>query len=258
MDYVIHAETMQADPSLFVEKIYDVGPIVSPFRPDGMVKLSPLPARSRGYVTFGCFNHPAKLSDPTVVAWARVLKAAPGSRLVLKYSPFADLVLRAETSTRFLAHGIAPSRLEFEGHTTGDAYEQAFAGIDIALDTSPCIGGTTSLEAVSRGIPVVTLRGGDFYARIGVQIPLALGMPDLIAETWDDYVDKAVALASDLDALEALRVEIPSRLETSAYRDEAGFTRRMETAYRTMFNAWLAREAAPATSQVLISTDLSS
>ena len=246
MDYVIHAETMQADPSLFVEQIYDVGPIASPFRPDGVVKQSPLPARTKGYVTFGCFNHPAKVSNQTLAAWARVLHATPGSHLMLKYSPYTDLVLRAETSTRLLAHGISPSRLEFEGHTTGDAYEQAFAGIDIALDTSPCIGGTTSLEAVSRGIPVVTLRGDDFYARIGVQIPLALGLPDLIAETWDEYVDKAVALASDLDALEAMRTEMPSRLESSAYRDELGFTQRMETAYRTMFDAWLAGEAAQA------------
>ncbi len=246
MDYVIHADSMQTETELFVEQVYDIGPILNPFRPDPQAQSSPLPARTRGHVTFGCFNHPAKISDQTVAAWARVLKAVPGSRLKLKYSCYADPVLRAETSTRFLAHGVAQSRLDYEGHTTGEAYERAFTEIDIGLDPSPCIGGTTTMEALSRGVPVLTLRGDDFYARIGVQAPVALDLPGLIAETWDDYVAKAAALASDLDALEALRADIRPRLDASPYRDEAGFTRKIETAYREMFAAWRTREAGMA------------
>ena len=246
MDYVIHSDDMDADPSLFVESIHRIGPILAPFRPDPVAEPTPLPARTKGYVTFGCFNHPAKISDQTVGGWAQVLKAAPSSRLRLKYSCYADPVLRAETSARFLAHGIAQSRLEYEGHTTGEAYERAFAEIDIALDPSPCPGGTTTMDAMSRGVPVLTLRGDDFYAHIGVQAQLAMGLPGHIAETWDDYAAKAAALAGDLDALEALRAEIRPRLDASAYRDEAGFTRRMEAAYREMFAAWLARDAAAA------------
>ena len=246
MDYVIHADSMQTETELFVEQVYDIGPILNPFRPDPQAQSSPLPARTRGHVTFGCFNHPAKISDQTVAAWARVLKAVPGSRLRLKYSCYADPVLRAETSTRFLAHGVAQSRLDYEGHTTGEAYERAFTEIDIGLDPSPCIGGTTTMEALSRGVPVLTLRGDDFYARIGVQAPVALDLPGLIAETWDDYVAKAAALASDLDALEALRADIRPRLDASPYRDEAGFTRKIETAYREMFAAWRTREAGMA------------
>ena len=205
-----------------------------------------MPARNKGYVTFGSFNHPAKLSDQTVAAWARVLKAAPASRLKLKYSCYGDPVLQAETSARFLAHGIGAARLEYEGHTTGDAYEQAFAAIDIALDPSPCPGGTTTMDALSRGVPVLTLRGDDFYARLGVQGPVGLGLPELIGEGWDDYVAKAAALAADLDALEALRAQIRPRLDASCYRDEAGFARRMEAAYREMFTSWLAAKAEAA------------
>ena len=246
MDYVIHADSMETETELFVEQVYNIGPVLNPFRPDAVAQPSPLPARSKGYVTFACFNHPAKVSDQTVAAWARVLKAVPGSRLKLKYSCYADPVLRAETSTRFLAHGVFPGSLEFEGHTTGEAYEGVFSEIDIGLDPSPCGGGTTTMEALSRGVPVLTLRGDDFYARIGVQAPLALDLPGLIAESWDDYVAKAAALASDLDALEALRAEVRPRLDASPYGDEAGFTRRMESAYREMFSAWLGREAAQA------------
>lgn len=246
MDYVIHTESMATDPSLFVEDVYDLGPIMCPFRPNPAARPSPLPARTSGHVTFGCFNHPAKISDQTVAAWARVLKATPGSRLVLKYSCYADPVLQAEMSARFLAHGVAQSRLDYEGHTTGEAYERAFDGIDIALDPSPCTGGTTTMEALSRGVPVLTLRGDDFYSRLGVMGALPLGLPQMIAESWDDYVDKAAALAADLDALEALRAEVRPRLDASPYRDEAGFTRRMEKAYREMFAAWLASEVEAA------------
>ena len=248
MDYVIHAESMESETELFVEDVYDIGPVLNAFRPDPAARPCPAapPARTKGHVTFASFNHPAKVSDQTVAAWARVLQATPGSRLKLKYSCYVDPVLQAETAVRFLAHGIPQWRLEFEGHTTGEAYERAFAEIDIGLDPSPCIGGTTTMEALSRGVPVLTLRGSDFYARIGVQAPLALGLPGLIAESWDDYVAKAAALASDLDALEVLRAEIRPRLDASAYCDEAGFTRRMERAYREMFAAWLARQAVAA------------
>lgn len=245
-DWVIHAEGMDADPDLFVEKIYNVGLVNSPFRPDPVAKPSPLPAKTKGYVTFACFNHPAKLSDQTVAGWARVLRAVPGSRLWLKYSCFGDPVLQAETAARFLAHGVSRASLQFEGHTKGEAYERAFTEIDLVLDPTPCVGGTTTMEALSRGVPVLTLRGNDFYARVGVQGAMALGLPEMIAETWDDYVAKATALASDLDALEALRAEIRPRLDASLYRDEAGMTRLIEKAYRDMFEAWLTSEAAAA------------
>jgi predicted O-linked N-acetylglucosamine transferase (SPINDLY family) len=248
MDYTIHAETMQAgeDAALFSETIWDVGPITAPFRPDAVAKTSPAPASARGYVTFGAFHHPAKISDATVAAWAAILRAVPTSRLHFKYSCYADPVLQMETRCRFMAQGASPTALEFSGHETGDAYEAAFRNIDLHLDSNPVVGGTTTMEALSRGVPVLTLRGGDFYARIGVQGAMALGMPDLIGETWDDYIAKAVALVGDIPALAALRGRIRPALDASIYRDEPAFTRKMETAFLGMFDAWLAKEAARA------------
>ena len=197
-------------------------------------------------MTFGSFHHPAKISDATVAAWARILCEVPGARLHFKYSCYADPVLQMETRTRFMAHGASPDTLEFSGHETGAAYEAAFRHIDLHLDTNPVVGGTTTMEALSRGVPVLTLRGGDFYARIGVQGAMALGMPELIGESWEDYVAMAVALAKDIPALANLRARIRPALDASIYRDEPAFTHNMETAFLSMFDAWLAKEAARA------------
>jgi predicted O-linked N-acetylglucosamine transferase (SPINDLY family) len=249
IDYTLHADDMRAseeEVALFAETIWTVGPVLAPFRPDAHVQATPSPAAERGYVTFGSFSHPAKINDDVVAAWARILRALPTARLHLKYSAYADPVLQMETMARFMAHGVSPQALEFSGHDSGEAYEAAFAHIDLQLDTNPCPGGTTSMEAISRSVPVLTLRGDTFYARIGTQTAVALGMPELIAESWDDYVAKAVALASDLPVLAALRARTRPALDASIYRDEAAVTRMFETAYRGMFEAWLARDLARA------------
>jgi protein O-GlcNAc transferase len=242
MDYVLHGDHMDTPGAqeLFAETIYNVGPVMVPFRPTPTARLSPAPSASKGYVTFGSFNHPAKVTDPTVAAWARILKACPTAKLVLKYSVFADPVLCAETTARFVAQGASADQLLFRGHSKGEAYEQAFEEIDIALDPSPVTGGTTTMEAVSRGVPVISLQGDDYYARVGMQALMAMGMPELVGETWDDYVRIAVDLAGDLAAVEALRARTRPALDASPYRDEVGFTRRLEAAFREMFDRWLA------------------
>ncbi len=243
IDWVIHADCMDAPGTegLFAEKIWRIGPIMAPFRPDPRPPLAPTPALRNGYVTFGSFNHPARLSDPTIAAWARILKGRPGSRLVLKYGYFTDPVLQAATAMRFAAHGVEPHRIEFRGHTHGPDYLAEFADIDLALDPSPCPGGTTSSDAIANGVPVLTLRGPDFYSRIGIVCVEPLGLHELVAESWDDYVARAVGLTADPLALDALRRRVRARFETSPARDEAGFTRRLEDALCSMFAQWCAR-----------------
>lgn len=243
VDYVLHGEHMDAPGTqdLFVEKIWNIGPVLVPFRPTESARLPPAPAVRNGYVTFGSFNHPAKLNDRVVEAWSAILNACPTARLVLKYSVFADPVLCAETAARFEAHGVSAERLLFRGHSKGEAYEQAFEEVDIALDPSPVTGGTTTMEALSRGLPVLSLKGDDFYARVGMHTLMAIGLPELLGETWDDYIRIAVELARDIPQLLQLRARVRPALDASPYRDEVGFTRRLETAYREMFDRWLDR-----------------
>jgi len=245
MDYTLHADTVEAPgmAEAFVETVWRVGPTSAPFRPDGAAPTTPAPAIRNGYATFASFNNPAKLTDETVAAWSRILKGQPTARLILKYGYFADPVLRAVTASRFVAHGVDPDRIEFRGHTTGEAYFAEFGDVDLALDPSPVPGGTTTLEALSRGVPVLTLDGPTFYARTALQIVAGAGLDELVARDWDDYVARAVALSADAAGLQALRERTRTGFATAIYRDEAGVTRDLERAYRGMFEAWEGRLA---------------
>ncbi len=240
MDYVLHADGTAApgDQELFTETIWRLGPVAAPFRPGRRLDPTPTPALSEGVVTFASFNHPSRLNDATIAAWARILKGRPNSRLLLKYAYFDDPVLQSATLSRFAAHGVGSARILFEGHSTGEAYLAAFGRIDLALDPSPCPGGTTSSEAVANGVPLLTLRGPDFYSRVGTLRLEPLGLHQLVAEDWDDYVDRALALTADLEALQALRASVRPRFDASAIRDEAGFTRRLEDAFAQMYQHW--------------------
>jgi protein O-GlcNAc transferase len=237
MDYVLHADTMAAPGTaeLFTETVLSMGEVIIPYRPHpNRPAVAPTPALRSGQVTFGSFNHPAKLSDATVQAWSRILKGRPGARLVCKYRYFVDPVLQSATRARFAAERVEPSRIEFQGHSEGADYLASYDQIDLFLDPSPCPGGTTTCDALAAGVPVLTLNGPDFYARIGVHCLLPAGLPELVAQNWDDYVERAVALTADVETLDRLRQGVRPRFEASAHRDEEGFTRRFEALMRAI------------------------
>ena len=237
VDYVMCADSVDQPgmDALFTEEIVRLGVTSAPFRPD-VGGVSPAPALRNGYVTFGSFLNPTKLSAETIAGWARVLAGRPGSKLVLKYGYFADPVLQSVTAARFAGHGVDPRRIEFRGHTTGDAYEAEFADIDLALDASPCPGGTTSCEALSRGVPVLTLAGPTYYSRIGVQVVAGAGLADLVATDWDDYVARAIAVSETPSGLQALRERAQEGFAQADYRDEPAVIGRIEDAYREMIS----------------------
>ncbi|MBS0362491.1 MAG: hypothetical protein JSR98_14025 [Proteobacteria bacterium] len=247
MDYVLHADCMDVPGTAarFTERIVSMGEVMTPSRPAAdRPDPQPTPALKNGYVTFGAFINPAKLNEISIAAWALILRQRPSDRLVLKYSYFTDPVLQRVTRARFAAYGARPDQIEFRGASPGPEYLREFQDIDLALDPSPCPGGTGSFDALSCGIPVLTQRGEDFYARIGPLIVLPCGLPELVADGWDDYVARAHALTADFEALDALRARVRPGYEASAYRDEAGFTRKLESVYREMFANWMAADGA--------------
>ena len=240
MDHVLHADT---DPALdldglFSETIWPIGPVFNAFAP-AYDRLPPVetPAMASGVVTFGSFNHPCKLSDETVRGWSRVLCAVPGSRLLLKYRYFADPVLQRATEARFAAEGVAPERIAFEGESRGTDYLEAFGRVDLALDTAPAPGSTTTLEALANGLPVLTLTGTPmtlpgFHARC---MALAVGLPELVTPDWDGFVARAVALTADVGTLNDLRARVRPGFDNGPISDGPGFSRRLETAFVEMF-----------------------
>ncbi|UDF03340.1 hypothetical protein [Asticcacaulis sp. AND118] len=237
MDYVLHSDSMDAPGTaeLFTETVWSMGDITIPYRPT-MQRLPdvPPPALTNGFVTFGCFNHPAKISNESVAAWARILISKPDAVLLMKYNYFLDPIVQRTFRARFAAYGVDDGRILFEGHSKGIEYAESYQRIDLMLDPSPCPGGTTSCDAVANGVPVLTLAGDDFYSRVGIQVVAVSGLPELVARSWDDYVARAVALAHNIEALTEIRARTRPGFEASALRDEAGFTRRLEEVFRKM------------------------
>ena len=243
IDYVLSAVS-EEPPDLraqFVEELWPVAPVFTPFRPaEGRLPPAPTPALAAGHVTFGSFNHPAKLSHEAMDAWAQVLRCAPEARLLLKYRYYGDPVMQRQTRAQFAARGVAPERIDFAGHSTGEDYFRSFQQIDLMLDSWPTPGSTTTLDALSNGVPVLAMVGdpvnlGGFYAR---SILRASGLPELAAPTPDAFVDTALALAADTTALQALRARVRPGFDDGPLCDEAGFARQIEAAFAGMFDRW--------------------
>jgi len=197
-----------------------------------------LPARTRGEICFGSFNQLQKLSPQVFALWAEILRAVPNSRLLLKAHGLANAHTRARVEDELVRAGVAPERVELRGGApTRDAHLAMYNEIDIALDTFPYNGATTSFEALWMGVPLVTLAGETHPSRMGASILSALGLHELIATSPSAYVVAACALAADLDRLGALRANLRPMLARSSLCDEAGFTRDFETTLRAAWNA---------------------
>lgn len=184
-------------------------------------------------IVFGSFNNIAKISAGTVRAWSEILEAVPGSRLVLKsasldFHDTADRVLEA-----FEEFGVAAGRIELRGWATErEAHLSMYDDIDVALDTFPYNGTTTTCEALWMGVPVVTRAGDVHMSRVGATLLHAAGLDDLVAQNAVEYVEAAVALAGDEERRRELRSILRRRLENSTLLDHAGFTRKLEQVYR--------------------------
>ena len=201
-----------------------------------------LPAWRNGCVTFGCFNNAAKLNARVIACWSRLLHAVQGSRLFLKYRQFGDPSYKAAMVALFERHGIAAARLLMEGQSSRIDYFRAYNQVDIALDPFPYPGGTTSIEGLWMGVPVLTLKGDRFIGHQGETILHSLGLPDWIAADEEDYVAKAAAFASDLDELARLRQGLRVQLLASPLCDAPRFARHLEDALRGMWLAWCSRQ----------------
>ncbi len=194
------------------------------------------PALANGHVTFGSFNNLAKVTPDVVETWARVLQRMPKSRLVIKSRPLADEETRKRYREMFGAHGITAGRVELIPRIASKSgHLGAYNRIDIGLDPFPYNGTTTTCEALWMGVPVITLRGDRHSGRVGTSILTRANLADLVAETKAVYVEKAVALANDLERLSALRGDLRSRLRMSPLCDAEAFTRDVEAAYREMW-----------------------
>ena len=206
--------------------------------------VNPPPALLRGHVTFGCYNNLPKVSPRAVALWAQVLAAVPDSRMVVKAPGLDDPPTRERLWRRFAAHAIPRHRVALLGLTSPlPRFLAEYGRIDIALDSLPYGGGTTTCEALWMGVPVVTLAGRHFFERMGASILTHAGVPELVAASEDDFVRIAVARARDVPGLVELRSELRDRLCASRLCDGPAYARALESAYRRMWRAALAPTA---------------
>jgi predicted O-linked N-acetylglucosamine transferase (SPINDLY family)/predicted SAM-dependent methyltransferase len=193
------------------------------------------PALEKGHVTFGSFNNVAKITEEQIALWSAVLASVPGSRLMLKGHALAAPSARQRLAALFGAQGIGADRLKLlEAEQGVEAHLRRYAEVDIALDTFPYAGTTTTCEALWMGVPVVTRAGNSHVSRVGVSLLQGAGLPELIADSAQHYADIARDLALNLPRLSAMRAELRERFETSSLMDGPGFARSVEAAYRRM------------------------
>ncbi|MES2933512.1 MAG: glycosyltransferase [Pseudomonadota bacterium] len=204
------------------------------WRPDAMSPdVAPLPASAAGTITFGSFNHAQKLSDATLALWHQLLQAMPGARLCIAGIP------EGLARERILA-GLAcdAARVDFWPRMPLLEYRQSFAKVDIALDPMPFSGATTTLDALWQGVPVLTLPGSTSCSRSSASLLTALGLQDWIANSAQDFVDRAQKMASDLPKLASLRSNLRARLQASTPLDTGKFVDDLQDLYRQAWRDW--------------------
>ncbi len=200
------------------------------------------PLVERGHVTFGSFNDTRKLTPDVIRTWSAILQQLPDSRLVIKARLAGEAVVQENIRREFARHGIEAQRLELRGFTESrEAHLDSYREIDIALDTFPYNGTTTTCEALWMGVPVVTLVGRVHAQRVSYSILKNIGIEETVAETEAAYIEQALALARDPALLEGLRRRIPGAIRNSILCDPQRFTRQLEDLYR---QAWEDRLAA--------------
>ncbi|MBL9030385.1 MAG: tetratricopeptide repeat protein [Phycisphaerae bacterium] len=214
----------------------DAPPVAPPPSQVGAARGPGADAGASEAITFGSFNNLAKLDDAALALWAGVLRAVPGSRMLVKHHGLAQPEARALTAARLVSAGAPADRLVLEGPGSG-AKEMlaAYARMDVMLDSFPYHGTTTTCEALYMGVPVVCLTGRCCAARVSTSILNAIGLRDLAADTAERYVEIASALAQDPARLASLRASLRDRFVNSSACDAPAFARRFEAALREMW-----------------------
>src|SRR5258706_2323922 len=194
------------------------------------------PFERNGHVTFGSFNQTVKITPAMRKLWGEILTQVPDSRLVVV--GVVDDRAREDLYQDLEDAGVGRSRVTMLAYIPLEEYYKSFGRVDIALDTMPFSGGTTTLDALWMGAPVITAPGVRSWSRSAASILTTLGLPDWIADSPEDYVRRAVPFARNPSTIAELRKSLRSRMLESPLMDKRRFTRDMEEAYRRMWQSW--------------------
>jgi len=230
------------------EKLLRFAPTAWAYEPPAKAPVPNAPPCTTGRpVTFGCFNNLTKMTDTMFTLWGRLLAAVPDARLVLKGRGLSDATVRQRYLDRFAACGLPADRVDLLERTAETADHLAlYHQVDIALDSIPYNGTTTTCESLWMGVPVVTLLGDRHVARVSASLLHAVGHPEWVAETNEDFIRIAAGLAADPARLAAIRAGLRDEMLVSPLLDHAGQSARFAAALRGCWNEWCARQPAVA------------
>jgi predicted O-linked N-acetylglucosamine transferase (SPINDLY family) len=229
----------------YVEKLLRLPGGFSCYQPSGEdVQVNDQPAKAPGEVTLASLNNPAKLNDNVIELWSRILTALPNARLLLQGKAFADQGTRHRLEQRFSTHNVSADRLVLLRSMNFREHLSVYHQVDIALDPFPWNGHTTSCHALWMGVPTITLYGKAHAGRMAASVLHQIGLPELIAQSKNEYLDKVITLAHDLPRLSELRYTMRSRMLASPLCDGKSFTRDLEAAYREMWRKYCKTQAA--------------
>jgi predicted O-linked N-acetylglucosamine transferase (SPINDLY family) len=196
--------------------------------------VNPLPAPANGFVTFGCLNNFCKVNEPTLRLWADAMRHAPRSRLML----LAPQGSRQTVLDILASEDISYERVQFVNGCPRADYLRLYQQIDIALDTYPYNGHTTSLDALWMGVPVISLCGPAPVSRAGFSQLRNLSLGELVAQTDEHFIQIAAKWSADLPLLAELRAGLRQRMENSPLMNAAAFTVNLEKIYRDLWRRW--------------------
>ncbi|KAK1274771.1 putative UDP-N-acetylglucosamine--peptide N-acetylglucosaminyltransferase SPINDLY [Acorus gramineus] len=201
--------------------------------------ISESPAISNGFITFGSFNNLAKITPKVLQVWARILCAVPNSRLVVKCKPFCCDSVRQKFLTMLEELGLESLRVDLLPLILlNHDHMQAYSLMDISLDTFPYAGTTTTCESLYMGVPCITMSGSIHAHNVGVSLLSNVGLGNLIARTEDEYVQLALELASDISALQNLRMSLRDRMMKSPVCNGPKFISGLESTYRNLWRGY--------------------
>jgi predicted O-linked N-acetylglucosamine transferase (SPINDLY family) len=214
------------------------------YRPDADAPEPGATAATQSPITFGSFNRLSKVRPACARTWAQILRAVPGSRLFLKSSLVSEDV-KAQYLREFAAEDIAPDRLIWSSFVpSAHEHLKLYNQVDIALDSFPYNGTTTTCEATWMGVPVIALAGevGVHRARVGASLLTAIGVPELIAPTRERYIEIAVQLASDRPRLGEYHKTLRARMAASPLCNAKAYTLNFEAALREAWQSWCEKD----------------
>jgi len=184
-----------------------------------------------GFV-FCCFNNTYKITPSTFDGWARILKSVEGSVLIL----YANNELsKANLTKEIEQRGVAAERLIFGENLDRANYLARYRVADLFLDTHPYNAGTTASDALKMGLPMLTMKGKSYQARMGASILNAVNLPELITHSQEEYESLAIELASNPDKLKAIKEKLVSNLATAPLYNTKLFAKNIESAYTQMY-----------------------